>query len=76
MIYSIMGVVMFGRERDQPGVLIELEQQCEIDVSEEQEVIKARSSIWLVSFHSCAFHFLTQTFQVSGRRGQPSGSCI
>ncbi len=76
MIYSIMGVVMFGRERDQPGVLIELKQQCAIDVGKEQEVIKARNCIWSVSFHSCAFHFLTQTLQVSGRRGQPSCSCI
>jgi len=51
MTYSILGVVMFGRERDQPGVLIELEQQCAIDVGKEQEVVKARNFIWSVFPH-------------------------
>ena len=43
---------MFGRERDQPGVLIELEPRYAIDVSDEQEVIKARNLVWSVFFLS------------------------
>jgi hypothetical protein len=39
---------MFGRERDQPGVLIELEQKYAIDVNDEQQVIKARNLVWSV----------------------------
>ena len=39
---------MFGRERDQPGVFIELEPTYAVDVNVEQEVIKARKPIWLV----------------------------
>ena len=45
---SIVGCVMFGRERDQPGVLIELESTNTIDVNDEQEIIKARNLIWSV----------------------------
>ncbi len=37
---------MFGRERDQPGVLIELEPKYAINVNDEQEVIKARNLVW------------------------------
>ena len=43
-----MGTVMFGRERDQPGVLIELEPKYAVDVNNEQEVIKARNLVWSV----------------------------
>ena len=43
-----MGAVMFGRERDQPGVLIELEPEYAVDVNNEQEVIKARNLVWSV----------------------------
>jgi len=39
---------MFGRERDQPGVLIELGPKYAIDVNDEQEVIKARNLVWSV----------------------------
>jgi hypothetical protein len=39
---------MFGRERDQPGVLIELEPQYATDVNDEREVVKARNLVWLV----------------------------
>jgi hypothetical protein len=39
---------MFGRGRDQPGVLIELEPNLAIDVNVEAEVIKARQLIWSV----------------------------
>jgi hypothetical protein len=43
---SVMGVVMFGREHDQPGVLIELKGPYAIDASIEAEVIKARNLVW------------------------------
>jgi hypothetical protein len=39
---------MFGRERDQPGVLIELGEKYAIDVNDEHEVIKARNLVWSV----------------------------
>lgn len=41
-----MGVVMFGREHDQPGILIELKPPYAINVSNEAEVIEARNLIW------------------------------
>ncbi|KAF4610095.1 hypothetical protein D9613_010628 [Agrocybe pediades] len=41
-----MGVVIFGREHDQPGVLIELKPTYAIDPSIEAENIKARNLIW------------------------------
>jgi len=43
-----MGVVIFGREHEQPGVLIELKPKYAIDPSNEAENIKARNLIWLV----------------------------
>ncbi|KAF8190188.1 acetyl-CoA synthetase-like protein [Pholiota molesta] len=45
---SIMGVIMFGREHDQPGVLIELKGPYAIDASIEAEVIKARNLVWSI----------------------------
>ncbi|KAF9527250.1 putative aminoadipate reductase [Crepidotus variabilis] len=42
----LMGVVMFGRERDQAGVLVELKPEYAIDVTDEQQVIKARNLVW------------------------------
>jgi len=42
---------MFGRERNQPGVLIELAPQYAIDVNDEQEVIKARNLVWSVVWY-------------------------
>jgi len=44
-----MGVVMFGRDHDQAGILVELRPQNAIDVTNEQEVIKARNLVWLAS---------------------------
>ncbi|KDR79170.1 hypothetical protein GALMADRAFT_1363110 [Galerina marginata CBS 339.88] len=42
----IMGVVMFGRERDQAGVLIELKPTYAIDPKNEKDLIAARNSLW------------------------------
>jgi len=38
---------MFGRDHDQPGVLVELKHA--IDVTNEQEVINAKDFVWLAS---------------------------
>lgn len=46
---SIMGCVMFGRERDQAGVLIELKASYAIDPSNEQDVISIRNTLWFVN---------------------------
>jgi len=43
-----MGCVMFGRERDQAGVLIELKASYAIDPSDEQDVISIRNTLWFV----------------------------
>lgn len=45
---SIMGVIIFGRERDQAGVLIELKPAYQIDISNEKALIDARNMLWLV----------------------------
>jgi hypothetical protein len=43
-----MGCVMFGREHDQAGVLIELKAPYAIDPSNEQDVISIRNTLWFV----------------------------
>ena len=43
-----MGVIIFGREHDQPGVLIELKPGYTIDPSIEAEMIKGRNLVWYV----------------------------
>ena len=48
---------MFGRERDQPGVLVELDPDFAVDVDDNQEVIKARNLVWSVVF-SCIGNLL------------------
>lgn len=42
----VKGVVMFGREHDQPGVLIELKDEYAVDASDEAAVVKARNLVW------------------------------
>ncbi|KAF8215612.1 acetyl-CoA synthetase-like protein [Mycena galopus ATCC 62051] len=44
----ITGAVVFGRERNQIGVLIEPAQQYEIDPTDEQQVLNFRNLIWPV----------------------------
>ncbi|TFK33797.1 hypothetical protein BDQ12DRAFT_715644 [Crucibulum laeve] len=44
----IRGVVMFGREHDQSGVLIEPVQELQIDVRNQQEVSELRNRLWPV----------------------------
>lgn len=43
---SIMGVIIFGRERDQAGVLVELKPAYQIDVADEKALIDARNMLW------------------------------
>ncbi|KAF8954562.1 hypothetical protein BDZ97DRAFT_1975945 [Flammula alnicola] len=42
----IMGVTMFGRERDQAGVLIELKPPHTIDVNNETQLVNIRNTLW------------------------------
>ncbi|KAF7347156.1 Acetyl-CoA synthetase-like protein [Mycena venus] len=42
----IVGAVMFGRERNQVGVLIEPSLQHKIDPKDEQQIVKFRNLIW------------------------------
>ncbi|CAA7265482.1 unnamed protein product [Cyclocybe aegerita] len=42
----LMGVVMFGRDHDQPGLLVELKGIYAIDVENDAEVIQARDMLW------------------------------
>ncbi|KAH9475908.1 putative NRPS-like protein biosynthetic cluster [Psilocybe cubensis] len=42
----IMGTVMFGRDREQAGVLVELKPAFAIDPSNEKELIKMRNTLW------------------------------
>ncbi|KAF5322455.1 hypothetical protein D9619_001794 [Psilocybe cf. subviscida] len=44
----VMGVVIFGREHDQPGVLIELKVPHAIDPTDEAAVVAARNSVWSI----------------------------
>ncbi|KAJ3887895.1 male sterility protein-domain-containing protein, partial [Lentinula edodes] len=44
----IQGVVMFGRQRDQPGVLIEPSPGNEIEVDDPEQVSNYRNKIWQV----------------------------
>ncbi|KAJ6457233.1 acetyl-CoA synthetase-like protein [Mycena sanguinolenta] len=44
----ITGAVIFGRERNQVGVLIEPNQNYQLDPTEEQQLIKYRNLIWPV----------------------------
>lgn len=47
-IDSLVGVIMFGRGHDQPGVLIELGPSHAIDPRSEVDVVKARNVLWCV----------------------------
>jgi hypothetical protein len=42
----IMGGIMFGRERNQVGLLIEPKMQYRVDPKDDQQVEKFRNSIW------------------------------
>lgn len=46
ILLSVMGVVIFGREHDQPGVLIELKAPHIIDPTDEAAVVAARNLVW------------------------------
>ncbi|KAF9070475.1 putative aminoadipate reductase [Rhodocollybia butyracea] len=44
----LKGVIMFGRERDQPGVLIEPSPESQVDVDDQAQVTSFRNKIWPV----------------------------
>ena len=45
-----MGCVMFGRERDQAGILIELKAPYAIDPNKAKDVISIRNTLWFGLF--------------------------
>ncbi|KAF9060301.1 acetyl-CoA synthetase-like protein [Rhodocollybia butyracea] len=44
----LRGVIMFGRERDQPGVLIEPSPENQVDIDDEAQVSTFRNKVWPV----------------------------
>jgi long-subunit acyl-CoA synthetase (AMP-forming) len=46
----IIGVVMFGRQRDQPGVLVEPSTEYQVDVNNEAQVVSFRNKLWYVNW--------------------------
>jgi hypothetical protein len=53
-----MGAVMFGRQHDQPGVLIEPKQEYAIDIEDQKQVSGLRNMLWSVPviLHSQYIH--------------------
>jgi len=47
---SLSGVCMFGRGRNQAGVLVEPKPEYAIDVTDDQQVAEFRNKIWCVVF--------------------------
>jgi len=48
ILKSLMGVVIFGRNHDQPGILVEPKPSYAIDVEDEKQVVEFRNLIWYV----------------------------
>lgn len=46
--HLVMGAVMFGRQHDQPGVLIEPKQEYAIDVQDQEQLSELRNKLWPV----------------------------
>jgi hypothetical protein len=44
----MMGVIIFGRERDQAGLLVELKPAYQIDINNEKALIDTRNMLWSV----------------------------
>ncbi|KAF8219495.1 putative aminoadipate reductase [Tricholoma matsutake] len=44
--HLVMGAVMFGRQHDQPGVLIEPKQEYAIDVQDQEQLSELRNKLW------------------------------
>lgn len=42
----VAGCVMFGREREQPGILIEPHAECAIDPADQESVADFRRRVW------------------------------
>jgi len=45
---SVQGTVLFGRDHDQIGVLIEPRPGQEIDVNDEKQLAEMRNKLWCV----------------------------
>ena len=46
--YMVQDAMMFGRGKNEPGVIIELRPEYVFDVTDEKAVIKFRNLIWYV----------------------------
>ena len=55
----VMGVLMFGREREQAGVLIEPQPEYAIDPNDERALAEFRNKIWYAMFHGLRNSLLT-----------------
>ena len=53
----VSGCVMFGREREQPGILIEPKTEEVVDQTDEEGLVQYRNKIWWVDLHKyCSCH--------------------
>lgn len=43
-----MGIVMFGREHDQPGILVEPKPAFAIDIEDQKQLVGFRNKLWSV----------------------------
>lgn len=46
-----MGTVMFGREHDQAGILIEPTEDYSIDIEDQVQLAELRNKLWFVPIH-------------------------
>ena len=71
----VQGVVMFGRERNQVGVLLEPRPEHAIDVKDEKAVAEFRNQIWY-ALPLPLGKSLTEMNKARGRRGQQAVASI
>lgn len=45
-VSRVSGTIMFGREHDQPGILIEPKPQHAIDIDEPKQLAELRNKLW------------------------------
>jgi hypothetical protein len=44
----VKGAIMFGRDRDRPGVIIEPSAEVKVDLNDEKNVVQLRNELWYV----------------------------
>ena len=77
---SVMGAVMFGRQHDQPGILIEPIEEYPVDINDQQQVSEFRNKILSVPviFGSVPNILITfaSVLQANSGQGKQSGTCF